>query len=72
MFDSPFICAQLEDALRRNQNTEMYGEVSAEDGVWRDERGNEVEGAMGWDVGRFAWAKGLVGAVQRVRGVGGF
>ncbi|KAI9763874.1 MAG: hypothetical protein M1840_009058 [Geoglossum simile] len=72
MLDSPFICAQLEDALQRNQNTGKYGEVSEKDGVWRDDRGNEVEGAMGWDVGRFAWAKGLVGAVQRVRGVGGF
>ncbi|KAI9776650.1 MAG: hypothetical protein M1839_009456 [Geoglossum umbratile] len=72
MVDSALICSQWEEAIRRNQNTERYGEVSVEDGVWRDEKGEEVEGAMGWDVGRFAWAKGFVGAVQRVRGIGGF
>jgi hypothetical protein len=46
--------------------------ASQEDGLWRDEHGNEAEGAIGKDPGRFSWAKGVVGAIQRVRGAGGF
>jgi hypothetical protein len=72
MLNSPAICVQWEDALRRNQNTGIHSEVCKWDGVWRDEEGKEVEGAMGLDVGRFAWVTGVVGAVQRVRGMGGF
>lgn len=53
-------------------DTHLYGAASQDDGVWRDENGNEAEGAMGKDPGRFSWAKGVVGAVQRVRGLGGF
>jgi hypothetical protein len=30
------------------------------------------EGSIGPDPGHFSWAKGIIGAVQRVRGVGGF
>jgi len=37
-----------------------------------DEEGKQAEGALGPDVGRFSWAKGGVGAVNRVRGAGGF
>lgn len=29
-----------------------------------------MEGAIGKDPGRFSWAKGIVGAIQRVRGAG--
>jgi hypothetical protein len=46
--------------------------ASSEDGIWRDEQGNEAEGAIGKDPGRLPWVKGVVGAVQRVRGLGGF
>ena len=42
------------------------------DGIWRDKDGNEPKGSVGKDPGRFSWAKGAVGAVQRVRGVGRF
>jgi hypothetical protein len=72
MWDSESVCKAIIDGLRRNQNTHIYGEVSSEDGVWRDGEGNEAEGAMGSDVGRFSWAKGVMGAVSRVRGTGGF
>jgi hypothetical protein len=64
--------------LLRNQlliivlDTHLYGMASQEDGIWRDEHGNEAEGAIGKDPGRFSWAKGVVGAIQRVRGAGGF
>jgi len=79
MIDSASICRVWIDGLRRNQNTHVYGAVDPEDGVWRDGsrdgpggKGKEAEGAMGVDPGRFSWAKGVVGAVKRVKGTGGF
>lgn len=53
-------------------DTHIYGKASQQDGIWRDADGKEAEGAIGKDPGRFAWAKGVVGAVQRVRGAGEF
>ncbi|KAI1264247.1 phospholipase D/nuclease [Xylariaceae sp. FL1019] len=72
MYDSPKVCRAWIEALRRNQNTGQYGAVSQEDGIWRDETGNTADGAMGPDTGHFAWAKGVIGAVKRVQGTGGF
>jgi phosphatidylserine/phosphatidylglycerophosphate/cardiolipin synthase-like enzyme len=72
MFDSAVVCKGWIDGLRRNQNTHLYGEVSKKDGVWRDAEGKEAEGAMGMDIGKFPWTKGIVGALERVRGAGGF
>jgi len=69
MIDSELICGQWLDGIRRNQNTSIYGFASPEDGIWRSLDGAEAEGALGKDPGRFSWAKGVVGAVQRVRGV---
>lgn len=72
MIDSPDVCRAWIDGLRRNQNTHIYGQLSKEDGIWRDDQGKEAEGAMGVDPGKFPWAKGIVGAVKRVQGTGGF
>ncbi|KAI2467138.1 hypothetical protein F4781DRAFT_403208 [Annulohypoxylon bovei var. microspora] len=72
MIDSPQICRAWIEALRRNQNTHLYGRVAEHDGVWRDAEGRESSGATGVDAGRFSWAKGLLGAVKRVQGTGGF
>ncbi|KAF1361175.1 hypothetical protein EJ07DRAFT_112280 [Lizonia empirigonia] len=72
MIDSYDICRDWLEQLRRNQNTHLYGLASQEDGIWRDKDGKEVEGAIGKDPGKFSWAKGMIGAVQRVRGAGGF
>jgi hypothetical protein len=72
MIDSESVCAAWLDGIRRNQNTHLYGMASQEDGIWRDADGKEAEGAMGKDAGHFAWAKGMLGAVNRVRGLGGF
>ncbi|KAH6612007.1 IQ calmodulin-binding motif protein [Boeremia exigua] len=72
MVDSQEVCRDWMELLRRNQNTHLYGLASQEDGIWRDQEGKEVEGAIGKDPGRFSWAKGVAGAVQRVRGAGGF
>ncbi|KAI1356249.1 hypothetical protein F5Y01DRAFT_309662 [Xylaria sp. FL0043] len=72
LLDSPQVCRAWIDALRRNQNTGIYGAVDRADGIWRDEHGKEIEGATGVDAGRFSWAKGIVGAVKRLQGTGGF
>ncbi|OTB13964.1 hypothetical protein K445DRAFT_319497 [Daldinia sp. EC12] len=72
LIDSESVCRAWIGALRRNTNTYLYGGVDGEDGVWRDEEGREAEGATGVDAGRFAWVRGVVGAVKRVQGTGGF
>ncbi|KAI4602944.1 hypothetical protein KJ359_008165 [Pestalotiopsis sp. 9143b] len=72
LMESPGVCAAWIDGLRRNQNTAKYGTLSRDDGVWRGPDGKEADGATGVDPGRFSWAKGVVGAIQRVRGEGGF
>lgn len=71
MIDSDEVCRSWIEGIERNQNTREFGKVG-EDGVWRDDEGKEADGAMGVEVGRFDWVKGAVGAVKRVRGVGGF
>ena len=72
MIDSHEICQAWAEGIRRNQNTHLYGAVSTKDGCWYGKDGKQVEGAIGTDPGRFSWAKGIIGAIQRVRGAGGF
>ena len=71
MLDSELVCAQWREAIERNQNTAAYGRATP-DGTWRDAEGKEAEGSSGVDPGKFAWAKGMLGAVNKARGVGGF
>ncbi|KAL2433945.1 hypothetical protein ABEF94_013456 [Exophiala dermatitidis] len=76
MIDSELVVGKWMEGIRQNQNTHLYGKVVKEGpdaGCWKDPKtGQQAEGAIGVDPGRFAWAKGIVGAVQRVRGAGGF
>ncbi len=80
MLDSPTVVAQWMAAIRRNQNSFQYGKVRKGDarddglvGCWVDpQTGMMAPGSLGSHAGRFSWLKGAVGAVQRVRGVGGF
>ncbi|THX14416.1 hypothetical protein D6D17_03261 [Aureobasidium pullulans] len=72
MIDSAEIVTKWREGIERNQNTGKLGRSSNEDGIWRDAQGNQAKGAIGVDAGKFSWAKGVVGAVQRVRGAGGF
>jgi hypothetical protein len=60
------------EGLERNQNTRAFGKVDGADGVWRDGKGREAPGVMGPGKVRGGWFKGLMGAVRRVRGTGGF
>lgn len=73
LIDSPIICKAWRAAIEQNQNTNKYGLVNAADGCWHHPDTNALpEGSIGPDPGRFSWVKGAIGAVQRVRGVGGF
>jgi phosphatidylserine/phosphatidylglycerophosphate/cardiolipin synthase-like enzyme len=72
LLESESVCKAWIEGLRRNQNTLRYGMLSKEDGIWRDVEGNEAVGAIGVDPGRLSWAKGILGAIERVRGTGGF
>jgi len=72
MFDSATVCKGWIDGLRRNQNTHLYGPVDKTDGIWRDQDGNQPQDVIGVDPGKFSWAKGFVGAIERVRGTGDF
>ncbi|KAK3318867.1 hypothetical protein B0H66DRAFT_582359 [Apodospora peruviana] len=72
MLDSADICRSWIDGIRRNQNTHVYGALDKNEGIWRDGKGKEADGAVGVDPGRFSWLKGMAGAVRRVKGTGGF
>ncbi|KAJ5702105.1 hypothetical protein N7488_009653 [Penicillium malachiteum] len=73
MLDSPLVCKAWLEAIDRNQNTAKYGAASSDDGCWHDPTTGAIpDGSIGTDPGHFSWAKGVVGAVKRVRGVGGF
>ena len=73
LLDSPQICREWMEALRRNQNTAEYGAVSTDDGCWHDpETGKIADGSLGINPGRFSWFKGIAGAINRIRGAGGF
>lgn len=76
MIDSPLVCDQWLAGIRQNQNTHVFGKVEkegADAGCWKHpETGKQADGAIGVDAGRFAWAKGIEGAIARMRGTGGF
>lgn len=79
MVDSATVVGAWGEGIRRNQNTFKYGLVRKGDasrdplvGCWVDEHGQMAPGAMGSDPGKFSWFQGMKGAVQRVRGDGGF
>ncbi|KAJ6188246.1 hypothetical protein N7519_003154 [Penicillium mononematosum] len=73
LIDSRPVCRAWTELINRNQNTAKYGAASTKDGCWHDPETDKTPvGSMGPTRGRFSWAKGVIGAVQRVRGVGGF
>ncbi|OAX81244.1 hypothetical protein ACJ72_04416 [Emergomyces africanus] len=73
LLDSAEVCQTWLRGINKNQNTATYGAVSSQDGCWHDPMtGDMVEGAIGVNPGRFSWIKGFVGAIKRVKGVGGF
>jgi hypothetical protein len=79
MIDSEVIVGSVLAGLKRNQNSLKYGLVRKGDakadplvGCWVDAEGKLADASIGSDAGKFAWLTGVKGAVERVRGVGGF
>lgn len=68
LVDSPAVCKSWREAIERNQNTAMYGRTR-DDGCWYDADGNPAPGSSGTDPGRFSWAKGVIGAISKARGL---
>lgn len=68
MIDSPVVCKAWREGIERNQNTAAYGRAQL-DGCWYDAKGKLAAGSYGNDAGKFAWAKGIVGTVQKAKGV---
>ncbi|ORY90144.1 hypothetical protein BCR35DRAFT_287370 [Leucosporidium creatinivorum] len=71
LIDSELICREWAEAIRSNQNTHLHGELQ-KDGIWRDGDGQPLPGATGGPKGPFKSLIGVKGAIQRVRGEGGF
>jgi len=71
MVDSPEMCAEWRAGIDNNQNTAIFGRLDDKDGLWRDKEGNVID-SSGGKGGPLAIAKGLMGAVARVQGKGGF
>ncbi|EIW72422.1 hypothetical protein TREMEDRAFT_26882 [Tremella mesenterica DSM 1558] len=72
LLDSPLICQTWREAIDSNQNTLFYGRVSVEDGVWYDSKGEKLPDWKPPPKGVFKSLKGVKGAIDRVRGEGGF
>lgn len=71
MIDSKEICEKWRNCIDRNQNTALFGRV-AEDGVWRDAKGNPGAGYQGNPGVLSGLFKGVVGMVMKAEGHGGF
>ena len=72
MLDSPLICSEWREAIDANQNTKYYGLIEGKDGIWRDNQGNPLKGQHKQPHGPMKSLVGVKGAIQRVRGEGGF
>lgn len=72
MIDSPLLASHIREQIDSNQNTLHYGLVDPRDGVWRDSQGHTLPGQKSPPKGPFKSLVGVKGAIQRVRGEGGF
>ncbi|WWC89702.1 uncharacterized protein L201_004627 [Kwoniella dendrophila CBS 6074] len=72
LIDSTLIVKEWRKGIDSNQNTLHYGKVSSNDGIWRDDQGNPLKGEKPQPKGPFKSLVGVKGAIQRVRGEGGF
>lgn len=72
MIDSPTIMKEWRAGLDANQNTLKHGQLQF-DGIWRDSEGQPLKDAGGTGKsGLLGTLKGFKGAIDRVRGTGGF
>ena len=69
MIDSSTICKAWKEGIERNQNTRRYGRARSKDGCWyHPDTGKLAEGSLGTDAGHFAWAKGIIGTLNKAKG----
>jgi hypothetical protein len=66
------LAREIRDGIDSNQNTLFYGAVDSKDGVWRDGDGKVLPGTKPPPKGILKSFVGVKGAIQRVRGEGGF
>ncbi|TAQ84381.1 hypothetical protein B7494_g7295 [Chlorociboria aeruginascens] len=71
MLDSEDICRKWREGIERNQNTARFG-VAAEDGIWRDRRGNPGKGYFGNPGKVEGLFKGVSGMLKKMSDKGGF
>lgn len=71
MIDSPSVCKEWRDGIRRNENTHLYGKLG-DDGIWRDKDGNVATDGSGVTSGPKGLYMGIKGSILRVQGKGGF
>ncbi|KAK4698639.1 hypothetical protein P7C70_g7636, partial [Phenoliferia sp. Uapishka_3] len=71
LIDSEQVCKEWLEAIHTNQNSLIHGELD-KTGIWRDSEGKRLPGAKGPPKGPFTSLLGVKGAIQRVRGEGGF
>ncbi|GAA5960569.1 hypothetical protein JCM21900_002846 [Sporobolomyces salmonicolor] len=71
LVDSAQVCKEWQAGIRANQNTHLYGALD-QDGIWRDRGGKLLPGAKSPPQGPLKSLVGVKGAVERVRGEGGF
>lgn len=67
MIDSPVVCKTWREGIERNQNTARFGRAR-EDGCWYDKEGKLANGSYGTNAGKFAWAKGIMGTINKAQG----
>lgn len=72
LIDSPLIASRIREQIDSNHNTLQYGLVDPRDGVWRDGQGRTLPGQKPPPKGPLKSLVGVKGAIQRVRGEGGF
>jgi phosphatidylserine/phosphatidylglycerophosphate/cardiolipin synthase-like enzyme len=72
MIDSEATCRKWREGIERNQNTGIYGRGCPDDGLWRDNQGDEAEGATKRSPAPISWVKGAVGMAEKLESKGGF
>lgn len=71
LIDSASVCNEWAAGIRSNQNTHLFGKLG-KDGIWRDAQGQTLAGAEKIPRGPSKGLTRVKGAIQRVRGEGGF
>jgi hypothetical protein len=72
MVDSPELVGAWMRGIDSNQNTRLYGRVSDQDGIWRDQDGEVIQASGVAASSFFKRLLGLYGVMQRISVSGKF